>query len=211
MGVNHAAVWSHVKDADGEIFDATQDRGEHEFVAAGMGPSLTWDSRDSLSWPLQGNYMEGKLTVFDPAFGSDVRYRRLAIDIRHYQPLWLKHILAIRFVTQAVWGEVPFQRMPQLGGPTLFRGWFGGQLRESLLIALEAEYRVPITKRWAAVAFGSVGRVAKDVKHFAMRDLRGAGGAGIRFSVDKRDRVNIRFDAAYGDKFYPYIQFREAF
>lgn len=209
VGLNYAGVWSSVRDADGQKFQGV--RGENEFMAMGLGPSLTWDSRDSLSWPQRGNFAEGKFTVFDPIFGGDLSYRRLALDVRHYQPLWLKHILAMRLVTQAVWGEVPFQRMPQLGGPTLFRGWFGGQLRESLLIALEAEYRVPITKRWAAVAFGSVGRVAAGVKHFDVRDLRAAGGGGVRFSVDKRDRVNIRLDLAYGDKFSPYLQFREAF
>jgi hypothetical protein len=30
-------------------------------------------------------------------------------------------------------------------------------------------------------------------------------------SVDRRDRVNVRLDLAYGDSFYPYLQFREAF
>jgi hypothetical protein len=44
-----------------------------------------------------------------------------------------------------------------------------------------------------------------------MKEIKAAGGAGLRFSVDKRDRTNIRLDLAYGDSFYPYVQFREAF
>ncbi|MFT3924915.1 MAG: BamA/TamA family outer membrane protein [Myxococcales bacterium] len=211
VGVNYAGLWSSMRDGNGDKLKEVHDRGEREFVASGLGPTLTWDSRDSLSWPNKGSFAEAKSTFFDPILGSDIRYRRLALDLRHYQRLWLDHVLALRFVSQSVWGEVPFQRLPQLGGPSLFRGWYGGQLRDRLLIAVEAEYRLPITKRWAAVAFGSVGRVASSVKHFDMRDLHVAGGGGIRFSVDKRDRVNIRLDLAYGDEFYPCLQFREAF
>ncbi len=177
----------------------------------GAGPSLAWDTRDSLSWPTQGIFADTKFTFFEPGIGSQVRFQRLAIDLRLFRTLWLDHVLALRFVSQTVWGEVPFQRLPQLGGASLFRGWFGGQLRERMLIAIEAEYRVPLTPRWAVVAFGSIGRVANGIEHFDVRELRGAGGGGVRFSVDKRDRVNVRLDLAYGDSFFPYLQFREAF
>jgi hypothetical protein len=216
VGMNHQGVWSHMKQVEGETtkFDTMHDRGEQAFVAVGLGPSLAWDSRDSLSWPTKGSFVDTKFTVFDPLVGSDLRYRRLSIDLRHFQKIWFEHILALRFVSQAVWGEVPFQRLPQLGGASLFRGWYGGQLRERLMLAAEAEYRVPIGKRWAVVGFGSVGRVARNVKHFDLRELRFAGGAGLRFSVDKRDRVNIRADAAFGGNYSNpafYLQFREAF
>jgi hypothetical protein len=217
LGVNAGSLWSSMREpqvgneGDASVFAAIDDPGEREVFALGVGPSLAWDSRDSLSWPQRGAFLEMKGTFYEPWLGSRVRYRRLAIDLRRYQRLWFEHILALRVVAQAVWGEVPFQRLPQLGGASLFRGWQSGQLRERLLIALEAEYRLPLTKRLAAVAFGSVGRVASSVRAFDFRDLRGAVGGGLRLSVDKRDRVNIRLDLAYGDRFYPYLQFREAF
>lgn len=217
VGAHHALLWSHMRrpragDEDNEsVFAGIDDPGEEEFVALGVGPSLAWDSRDSLSWPTRGTFVEAKFTLFEPAIGSDVRFQRLAVDVRHFKTLWFSHVLALRFVSQTVWGEVPFQRLPQLGGASLFRGWFGGQLRERMLAVVEAEYRVPLTPRWALVAFGSIGRVANGIQHFDMRELRAAGGGGLRFSVDKRDRVNVRLDLAYGDSFFPYLQFREAF
>jgi hypothetical protein len=217
VGVHATGAWNDMHSARPNepkmksVFASVHDRGEQAVVATGLGPTLAWDSRDSINWPNRGTFAEGKFTLFEPAFGGDIRYRRLAIDLRQYVPTWLGQVLALRVVAQAVWGEVPFQRLPQLGGASLFRGWYGGQLRERMLMAAEAEYRVPISPRWAVVAFGSVGRVAHDVKRFDMRELHGAGGGGLRFSVDKRDRVNVRLDLAYGDGFYPYLQFREAF
>jgi hypothetical protein len=217
LGGHYAAAWNAVQDTrpatpdQASMFEQTSYRGEEKVFASGVGPSFAWDSRDSLSWPTHGSFVDLRATAFEPVLGSDVRYRRLSFDARHYQPLWLDHILALRLVTQAVWGEVPFQRLPQLGGANIFRGWFGGQLRGRLMMAVEAEYRAPISKRWAAVAFGSVGRVAEDRRSLSFDALHAAGGGGIRFSVDKHDRVNIRLDLAYGDSFYQYLQFREAF
>jgi hypothetical protein len=217
VGANVQAAWSRMQDPQPRsakqksLFASLRNPGKGEVLATGIGPTLAWDSRDSLNWPNKGYFLEAKATFFAPELGGTVRYKRLALDLRRYQTLWLDHVLALRFVAQSVWGEVPFQRLPQLGGANLFRGWYGGQLRQNLLIAAEAEYRVPLSPRWALVAFGSVGRVAKSVQHFDPHELRGAGGGGLRMSVDKRDRVNVRLDLAYGDSFYPYLQFREAF
>jgi hypothetical protein len=211
LGLHAGGAWSSVRHVEGEVLEGMNDPGENEVMVAGLGPSVSWDSRDSISWPTRGAFVDAKFTLFEEAFGGDVRYRRLALDLRRYQPTFWNHILALRLVSQSVWGEVPFQRLPQLGGASLFRGWYGGQLRDRMLLAAEAEYRVPLGKRLAVVAFGSVGRVASRIRNFDVRQLHAAGGGGVRLSVDKRDRLNIRLDLAYGDSFSPYLQFREAF
>jgi hypothetical protein len=217
LGGHYSSAWSDIQKVrpgekdDPSVFGMMDDRGEKPVFASGFGPTIAWDSRDGINWPRSGSLIELRATAYEPFMGSDVSYRRLLIDARRYQPLWLDHILAMRFVSQTVWGDVPFQRLPQLGGAGLFRGWFTGQLRGKMLIAAELEYRAPIGKRFAAVAFGSVGRVSDERRSMSLKDLRVAGGGGLRVSVDRRDRVNIRLDLAYGDSFYPYLQFREAF
>jgi Omp85 superfamily domain len=217
LGGHYSSAWSNIHDvrpADQDhpsMFAQISDPGEQQVFSSGFGPTVAWDSRDGINWPRAGSLVEVRATAYEPWMGSDVSYRRLLIDARRYQPLWLDHILAMRFVSQTVWGDVPFQRLPQLGGSSMFRGWFTGQLRGKTLIAAELEYRAPITKRFAAVAFGSIGRVAENRRSMSLDDLRVAGGGGLRVSVDRRDRVNIRLDLAYGDSFYPYLQFREAF
>jgi hypothetical protein len=217
VGGHYSAAWSEVHDikpADPRFestFAGMNNPGVRPLFASGLGPSLAWDSRDSLNWPNHGSFVEIKATAYEPWLGSDVRYRRLLIDARRYQPLWLDHVLALRLVAQSVWGDVPFQRLPQLGGAGMFRGWYTGQLRGPRLFAIEAEYRVPLSKRWAVVGFGSAGRVGEHVRSLNPKGMHLAGGGGLRFSVDKHDRVNIRLDMAYGDSFRPYLQFREAF
>ena len=67
----------------------------------------------------------------------------------------------MRLVTFGGTGDLPFQLYPALGGAYLFRGWFLGRLRDRVLLAGEAEYRVPLSTRWALVAFGALGRVLR--------------------------------------------------
>ena len=193
------------------IFADVVDPGEREQLASGLGPVLAWDSRQGLNWPLGGSYLELKGMFYEPWLQSTVRYQYLSFDARRYQPLWFSHMLALRLAQRSTWGELPFQQLPQLGGANLFRGWFAGQLRDRHLTALEAEYRLPISARWAVVGFGSVGQVGRRVRDYSLSKLRVAGGAGLRFAVDTDSRTNIRVDVAYGESFQFYVSFREAF
>ena len=217
VGAEYRANWSAIEDARARkasqpsLFAAMRDPGEREQFASGAGPVLAWDSRDGLNWPLGGSYLELKSLFFDPVLGSTVRYQTMSLDLRRYQPLWFSHILALRFVHRSTWGEPPFQQLPQLGGASLFRGWYAGKLRDRSLTAVEAEYRLPIGPRWAVVGFGSVGQVGERVGDYSLGKLRAAGGTGLRFAVNVEGRTNIRLDVAYGDSVQCYAQFREAF
>jgi hypothetical protein len=217
IGLRYKSYWSSIRDAHPSkknaesVFDQVDDHGEHEYFTSGVGPSVAWDSRDGLNWPLSGSYVELSSLFFEPWLGSKLRYRQLGFDARTYLPLWASHILALRLVHQSTWGEVPFQQLPQLGGANLLRGWYSGQLRDHQMMALEAEYRLPLGPRWALVGFGSAGQVGARVRNYSFKDMRLGGGGGIRFAVDTKDRTNVRLDVAYGDRLQFYVQFREAF
>jgi hypothetical protein len=217
FGLRYKSYWSNIGDvepnhkSDGSVFDTLTDKGEHEYFTSGVGPTVAWDSRDGLNWPLSGSYVELSGVFYEPWLGSKLRYQQAGFDARTYLPLWAQHILALRFVHQSVWGQVPFQQLPQLGGANLLRGWYSGQLRDHQMIAFEAEYRVPLSLRWALVGFGSAGQVARHVRNYSFKDMRLGGGGGIRFAVDTKNRTNVRLDVAYGDRVQFYVQFREAF
>lgn len=178
---------------------------------SGVGPVLLWDTRKGLFWPSGGSLIRADATLYRHFLGADFNASLLRLDARRYQPTFLDHVLALRLVFSGVLGNPPFQALPALGGNALFRGWFLGRLRDRVLLAAEAEYRVPLAERWAVVAFGSVGRVAPRVGELSFGGLRGAGGAGVRFAVRKESRANFRLDLAYGDEFSVYFQFREAY
>lgn len=216
-GIEYKSIWSSPidsrprKDSQESVFAQVDDAGEREQFSSGLGPVLAWDSRDGLNWPLSGSYVEAKALFNEPWLNSSLRYRAVSFDARRYQPLWASHILALRFVHRSSWGDTPFQQLPQLGGANLFRGFYAGQLRGRQLSVFEAEYRLPVGARWAFTGFGSVGQVAGRVIDYSPRQVRAAGGAGLRFAIDVETRTNIRVDAAYGDGFQFYVHFREAF
>jgi hypothetical protein len=178
---------------------------------SGVGPLVQWDTRLGLFWPERGNLLRADASFHRPYFGADFAATLYRIDLRHYQPVFRDHVLALRLVAHAASGEPPFQLLPALGGNQLFRGWFLGRLRDRVLAAAEAEYRLPLSVRWALAAFGSLGRVAPRVSKLTDGAVHGAGGAGVRFAVRALGRANFRVDVAYGDAVNVYFQFREAF
>lgn len=217
IGRLYAGLRHHLRGSDtldlerGGVLAEQRPRGTGPTLWSGLGPTLQWDTRDGLFWPTRGDLLRAEATYYQPGLGADFTASVYRLDLRHYQPLWRDHVLALRFVSMAVTGEPPFQRLPALGGAALFRGWYLGRLRDRALLSVEAEYRLPLSERWALVSFASLGRVASRVAKLAPSGLHAAGGAGVRFAVKPDSRANVRFDVAYGDELYIYFQFREAF
>lgn len=212
LGLRHQLRVSDTLDLRAEgVLARERPLGVGRVLWSGFGPVALWDSRQGLFWPRGGSLLRADATFFRPAFGADFAASLYRLDLRHYQPLWLEHVLAMRLVSFGATGDAPFQLLPALGGALLFRGWFLGRLRDRVLLASELEYRVPLSLRWSVVGFGSLGRVAAHFSELSPRGLRGAGGAGVRVAVRPESRANFRLDAAYGDEFYVYFQFREAF
>lgn len=212
IGMRHLLRLSDSQDVEsGGQLATHQHDGVVRTLWSGVGPVLLWDQRKGLFWPEGGSFLRFDALFYRPYFGADFSAELYRIDLRHYQPVWLDHVLALRFLSSTVQGDPPFQLLPSLGGHALFRGWYLGRLRDRASLAAEAEYRIPVGERFAFAAFGSVGRVASSVSKLSFRDLHGAGGAGVRFALRKETRANIRLDLAYGDSFYVYFQFKEAF
>jgi hypothetical protein len=212
VGVRHLWRASQTQDVDEEgRLAAERPRGVGQVRWSGAGPLLVWDSRKGLFWPEGGSLLRADATFHAGVLGADFDAALLRLDLRHYQPIWRGHVLALRLVSFGAAGAAPFQLLPSLGGSVLFRGWFLGRLRDRVLAATEAEYRVPLSKRWSVVGFGSVGRVAARLGALALNGVHVAGGAGVRVAVRPESRANFRLDVAYGDDVSVYFQFREAF
>jgi hypothetical protein len=212
VGLRHVLRASRTLDVDDDgTLSNLHPNGMGKVFWSGLGPVLLWDDRKGLFWPKDGNLFRFDTLFYRPYFGADFSSALMRLDLRRYQPLWLDHVLAMRLITMAATGETPFQQLPALGGPNMFRGWYLGRLRDRVLLASELEYRVPISTRFSAVAFGSVGRVARSFSELNPKGFRGTGGAGVRVAVRPENRANFRLDFAYGDQFYVYFQFKEAF
>ncbi|MCB9732644.1 MAG: BamA/TamA family outer membrane protein [Deltaproteobacteria bacterium] len=195
----------------GGVLDGTGDRGLAPFLASGVGPELLYDSRDAIRAPTRGMLHRLNVLFYGGAVGSDVTAAQMMLDLRGYVPLGGEHVLALQGLVQLTSGRLPFQLLPQLGGPDRMRGWFRGQLRDEDLMAVQAEWRFPLVGRLGGVVFASAGTAFSRVDTLGTDDLRADGGVGLRFALNRPQRVNLRVDLAYGSEFQFYVDVLEAF
>lgn len=186
------------RDPDGLLTQNTI-TGSAGGLVSGLGPVVNYDSRDNIFWATSGAFIEAIAFFNYPAFGSDFSFSRFSVDASYFYTLpWADHIAAFNFYTDIGIGQPPFNQMAFLGGPKKMRGYYEGQFRERSLVLLQAEYRAQIWKRLSGVAFLSYGMVGRSISDFSLPDARMAGGAGLRFMIDKAERINLRLDYGYG-------------
>jgi outer membrane translocation and assembly module TamA len=88
--------------------------------------------------------------------------------------------------------------VPQLGGDQLLRGYYGGRFRDQDLLALQAEYRMPVWWRLGAVGFVAAGQVAPKLDDLGLDRFKPAAGLGLRFLLSPEEGLNIRADYGWG-------------
>ena len=184
---------------------------------SGLGPVITYDTRDVPLAAFHGDLLDFGATFNGTGLGSDYRFVRYQLDARHFQPIGSNRtILAAQFLGQFHTGEVPFRELAGLGanlGGTLYnnanllRGIYEQRFRDRQMIMFQAELRQKLFWRIDGAIFGGVGNVNQYVDKFALKDTKYAGGAGIRFNFLRRDRVNLRLDYAAGTGSSPGILF----
>jgi hypothetical protein len=93
------------------------------------------------------------------------------------------------------------------------RGYFTGRFRDHSFTALQAEYRFLIWRWIYGAAFGSAGVIDESIANYSTSNLLKAGGLGLRFLLNKKNRMFVRFDYALnstaGGAYY--IRLSEAF
>ncbi|MCI1189352.1 BamA/TamA family outer membrane protein [Hymenobacter sp. DH14] len=184
---------------------------------SGLGPAITYDSRDVPLAAFHGDLLDFGATFNGTGLGSDYRFVRYQLDARHFQPLGsTRTILAAQFLGQFHTGDVPFRELAGIGanlGGTLYnngnllRGIYEQRYRDRQMIMFQAEIRQKLFWRIDGAIFGGVGNVNQYIDKFALKDTKYAGGAGIRFNFIRRDRVNLRLDYAAGSGSSPGILF----
>ena len=184
------------------------ERERHGTRISGLGPALTYDSRDVPLAAFHGDLLDVSATFNGTGLGSDYRFTRYQVDARHFQPIVsTKTILALQFLGQFHTGDVPFRELAGLGAnlggslynnANLLRGIYEQRFRDRQMVMFQAEIRQKLFWRIDAAVFGGVGNVNNYIDKFNLSDTKYAGGAGIRFNFLQRDRVNLRLDYAGG-------------
>ena len=163
----------------------------------------SWDRRDQVYWPTRGFLLSTSVGRALGRLGSTHTFNRLTFDARRFMRIQGDHLLAAQLSTDFTEGSVPFDRLPQLGGQQLLRGYYAGQFRDRHTAVATLEYRSPglawsFENRLAFVLFVATGGAARDPSAFAIEELHTAGGAGLRFALTPGDRLNFRVDYGVG-------------
>ncbi|MBC8152366.1 MAG: BamA/TamA family outer membrane protein, partial [Bacteroidetes bacterium] len=171
-------------------------------TAGGLG--LFYDSRDEVFFPSRGivadlTYLRNRWTQSGRTDDAPTQYDRYLAEISSYHALaGRKLILALNYVASFTAGTSPFNDLSQLGSSKRMRGFYEGRYRDRNLALLQSEMRFAIYKRLGGVVFGAVGLLGDNRQLLRSNDPKGAYGAGLRFTANRRDHVNIRVDYGVG-------------
>lgn len=193
--------FQHFVDVDykpGGVFDQQQLVGRNGSIISGLGAMVLLDRRDNFYNPYKGSYLNAYFIHYDRFLGSQHVYTQFVVDARKYFQPRFRHIIALQ-----AYGEyngpndVPFRNLARLGGADRMRGYYSGRFTDKAHWAVQAEYRFPIYWRIGGATFVSAGDVANKISKFALKTIKVAAGGGLRFLVNKNDRINLRVDYGF--------------
>jgi hypothetical protein len=167
-------------------------------TSASLGFHLQRDRRDSTFYPTKGSLFDFTADFFDQAWGSRREYQVYKAGYNGYREVASRQVLAYRAMACSAKGSVPFYDLCLFGFSNDVRGYTTGEFQNRRMFAAQAEYRLDWRKRLGFVAFGGVGGVARKWGDLRMDGLLPGAGAGLRFTLDKKNHINYRIDYAFG-------------
>jgi len=162
---------------------------------AGLGPVLIYDGRDNNLWPLDGTYFETSVLHYGKYLGGDFTYQKYKAKFAQFFPLTESLSVAYRLDGQFMGGDPPFYDLSQ---PKL-HGIPGGRYADKHAVAMQIEPRWRFHERWYGLIFGGVGRIGEEVSDLADNSSIYAGGAGVRYVINREQRLTIGIDVTYSD------------
>lgn len=178
----------------------------------GIGPMISYDTRDNNFDARKGLFCEATLVAYGPMLGSTYTATLTSADLRAYTDITDGVSIAARLMMQNIAGTPTFIMWPSIGGNNNLRGVIDAQQRDRISILTSAELRFPIYWRFRGATFIDAGQVAAKPELLSPRSLWIGWGGGLRFVFDEKERISLRLDAgvARGDVQF-YLSFNEAF
>jgi hypothetical protein len=180
-------------------------------IVSGFGAVLLADTRDNIFYPSKGLWAELVVYRDHPLTGSSFNYTRIAFDFVKYFH-YRKNILALNAYSIYSDSDLPFFQMGTLGGQKKMRGFYEGRYRDNNVMVFQAEYRRHLFWLLGFTVFADAGQVARRYDQFNGTNWRYTYGAGLRLTIDKVQKINLRVDVGVGNgKVLPYFTIAEAF
>ena len=175
-------------------------------VQIGLGAVVQYDTRDNVFYPTRGIFFKASAVAawtnkIDIPEGQQAAINGLlATDLRQYIALPHDLVIAWQLKTQLMLSEYDishitmYPMLPRLGGQDGLRGVNSDMFRDDIMMAFQAELRIPIWSIFRATMFAGIGDVY-DYHNWHWEVPKVGYGLGLRATINKA-KVNIRFDVA---------------
>jgi outer membrane protein assembly factor BamA len=182
----------------GRLLDTASIAGSKGSRTPGFGITANIDFRNNLFYPTKGWFAEFAIQTFQKSLGSTLNWTRYLSDVSIYLPIANRSVLAFNGIIDFNFGNPPFNLMAALGGTKRMRGYYEGRFRDNNAIVIQSEFRSHIKGRFGFTVFASLGAVSHVISEFAYAPIRSTAGAGLRFRIDRKEKLNLRLDLALG-------------
>lgn len=179
------------------LLDSGTIPGSDFAVISGLNVVFNFDSRSTIEAPQNGHFLQIKAGFSSENFGANYGYNKFLVDLRTYQKIGKKSIIAAQIFSENNYGLTPFQGQAWYGGGDRARGYFRGRFIDNHMIVIQAEYRWRFKPRWTVAGFILAGDVA-DQPSSIFQDVKPSFGGGIRFKITKTQNTLIRLDVGFG-------------
>lgn len=214
VGIRYNHIFNVDVDTNGDLQNA-RPVGFNGSTSAGAEFAVLYDSRDNILNASNGWYLEFTHGFYDEVLGGTNRFELTRFDLRHYKKLFTDKddILGFQFIGSFSSGDVPFNELALFGGDDILRGYREGRYVENNIMAVQVEYRKHFkNSRLGMVVFAGGGDVFNELNNLKLSNIRPNVGVGLRYMLDKTERLNIRMDWGFGDSSnYLYLDIAEAF
>ena len=195
---------------DARKIDRLQNRTEGRRV--GVGFTVTHDTRDQVINSRTGHFFESSFLLHSKIFASDFEYVAIRTEFIKYLNPFKNHTLAFRIIQDWKYpnrngGNVPLYGLSRPNG----RGYFQGTFQDQHSQQIDMEYRLPFWrdtdmeyprfhfwKGLGAVFFISGQQAFGETGPYRVSNTNLALGTGLRVLFNKKNRMNLRVDFAYG-------------
>lgn len=162
----------------------------------GAGFSAVYDTRDVLTFPHRGLYINIS-QCFRPRFlGNDYAFSTTELQVDAYQRVWKGAILAEDFRTMLNFGNPSWGMMALLGNSNSMRGYYEGRYRDKHKMEVQVELRQHVWKRNSLTTWVGAGTVFHRFSEMRSRHILPNFGIGYRWEFKKN--VNVRLDYGFG-------------
>jgi outer membrane protein assembly factor BamA/autotransporter translocation and assembly factor TamB len=160
---------------------------------ARLNATASWDRRDDPSDTARGAFVSSNLEFAPESLGSDIRFIRQLSQAYFFQPrrrVVLASAARVGVVVPLSGQDLILSERFFAGGSRTVRGFtedgvgprdfFGDPAGGQLMIVLNQEARVPVSRWLRGVAFVDAGNVFTRPRDASLRDLVGSVGVGVR-------------------------------